>query len=332
MTLLSRDTSVGETRDGARMKTLPLLVTVISLVGCSPERADAPPKEEPRPVPSSLEGAQEAYLKSDWLTMDDRLRDVLVDPASSALVRDNAFELLDKAYEATSGKLPSRYTLPPYVRTITLGSMRGEHRWATYRTIFFYAQVEKGLGEHVQDLTVRTEPDHAVVLDRATGVGKWRVTPREKFDEVLLELQNAAAPLPDGVTTLRLSLDDGRLVDTWTFVRGLGSSAAPEVTTPVPETTLSDPSPTFEWKPFRSPEYAPFEDRALSIYTSDDKTKTTALDHYVWQPGELSQWKVDKKLAPGSYWVAFTMQEERTFGAIRLARNSQRGIPFTIVP
>jgi len=331
MTLPSHDTSLRETRDGARMKTLPLLITLVSLVGCAPERTDAP-KEEPRTVPSSLEAAQESYLKGDWLTMNDRLRDVLVDRSASELVRQNAFEVLDKAYEATNGKLPSRYQLPPFVRTITLGSMRGEHRWATYRTIFFYAQLEKGLGTHVQDLTVRTEPDHATVLDRASGLGKWRVTPREKFDEIVLEAQNVAAPLPDGVTTFHLGFDDGRAIDTWAFVRGLGSSASPEVASPTAEATLSDPSPTFEWTPFRSPEYASFEDRSVSIYVADNTTKGEAFDQYVWAPGELSRWKVDKKLAPGSYWLAFTCQEERSFGGIRLSRHSQRGVPFTIVP
>ena len=116
------------------------------------------------------------------------------------------------------------------------------------------------------------------------------------------------------------------------LARGLASSASPEVLTPQKATTFSDPSPTFEWTPFRSPEYAPFELRTLSVYVSDEQTKSTAFDRWTFQPGELSRMKVDKKLAPGSYWLAVSCGEDRKFGEINLSRLSSRGVPFSIVP
>jgi hypothetical protein len=333
MTLRCPDTSSRETRDGARMKTRYLLLSFVSLLACStPDSAPAPAETRSTSTPSALEAAHEAYLQSDWLTMSDRLRDVLLDRAASALVRENAFELLDKAYEATNGKLPSRFEKPKGVRVIKLGSSRGQHAWATYRTNFLYLQVDPGLGPHVTDIVVRTLPGPAV-LDRAGGIGEVRVTPlaEEGIDEVVIEAKNVTTPVEDGVASIHVGFDDGRVIDTWTLVRGLASSASPEISVPSTSMTFSEESPTFEWTAFRSPEYAPFEGRTLSVYVSEDKTDKTAWDHWTGEPGELSRIKVAKKLAPGSYWLAITAGEERMFGPIRMSRQSQRGVPFSIV-
>lgn len=329
MTSRSRDTPHRGTRDGARMKTRYLLL--VSLLGCSTSDP-APPPETRRATPSALEAAHEAYLRADWLTMNDRLRDVFVDRASTELVRENAFELLDKAYEATNGNLPSHFTLPPGFQTITLGSMRGQHAWATYRTIFLYVKLERGLGARVKEMSVQALPG-TKVLDRATGIGELRLTPQpaEKADEVVLEAKNVEAALADGVAQIHVSLDDGREVDTWVLARGLASSASPEIATPAPSATFDDPSPTFEWSPFHSPEYAPFESRTLSVYVHDEQTKSAAFDRWTANPGDLSRMKVEKKLAPGSYWLALSAGEVRKFGPIHLARTSQRGVPFSIV-
>jgi hypothetical protein len=330
MTLRCPDTPLVETRDGARMKTRYLLL--LSLFACSsPEKGPAP-EPETRGAPSALEAAHEAYLRSDWLTMTDRIHDVLLDRTSTALVNENAFELLDKAYEATNGKLPSRFEKPKGVRVIKLGSSRGQHAWATYRTSFLYLQVDPGLGPHVTDIVVRSLPGPAI-LDRAGGLGEVRVTPLpdEGIDEVVIEAKNVTTPIADGVASIHVAFDDGRVIDTWTLVRGLASSASPEIQVPSTSMTFAEESPTFEWAPFRSPEYAPFEGRTLSVYVSEDKTDHAVFDHWTGEPGELSRLKVTKKLAPGSYWLAITAGEERMFGPIRMSRQSQRGVPFSVV-
>lgn len=334
MTSRSPDTSYRAMGHRPRMRTRHLFLLVLSLssFACSSPETAAPP--ETRTVPSALEGAHEAYLRSDWLTMGDRIHDVLVDRGSTALVKENALELLDKGYEATHGQLPSRTTLPSGMRVVTLGCMRGQHAYATYRTIYLYVKLDRGLGSHVKDISVRTQPGEVSVLDRAAGIGDLRVTPQagEDVDEVVLEAKNVAAALPDGVVTIRVSLDDGRQVDAWVIARAMASSASPEVATPMQSATFSDPSPTFEWTPFRSPEYAPFEFRVLSVYVEDERKKTTAFDHWTMLYGEVGRLKVDKKLEPGSYWLALTAGEDRKFGPINLARTSQRGVPFSIVP
>lgn len=39
------------------------------------------------------------------------------------------------------------------------------------------------------------------------------------------------------------------------------------------------------------------------------------VDRWTAEPGELSKTKIDKKLAPGSYWFALSAGENRKFGA-----------------
>src|SRR4051812_40811010 len=72
-------------------------------------------------VPASLSAAHKAYLDGDLLGLGDRIHDVLLDPTASSLVRQNAFELLEKAYETNGGKLPSRFQLPAGYSSIQLG-------------------------------------------------------------------------------------------------------------------------------------------------------------------------------------------------------------------
>ena len=336
MTLRSPDTSPRGTGQGAPMNLRTLLpLSLVCLFACSevePSRSTEVPRGDKRgAAPASLEAAHEAYLKGDWLGVGDRIRDVLLDRSAGDLARANAFELLDKSYEATEGHMPSRFALPRGFLAMKLGSLRGQHAWATYRTIFLFLRFEKGLGAHVKDVTVRSLPAGTVVLDRAAGIGNLRVTPQPDSDEVVLEAKDVAGPLPDGVTAIRVTLDDGREADTWVLARGMASSASPEIATPAPSATFADGNPTFAWAPFRSPEYATFEDRTLSVYVSDETSKKTAFDHWVWQPGELAKVKVDPKLEPGSYWLALTAGEERGFGPVRLARSSQRGVPFSVV-
>jgi hypothetical protein len=335
MTLRCPDTWRSEKRDGARMKTRYLL-SLLPLVACSsPETANAPPPPptETRSTPAALEAAHESYLRSDWLTMSDRIHDVLLDRASTALVKENALELLDKGYDATHGNLPSHLTLPPGLKVITLGSMRGQHAYATYRTIYLYVKLDRGLGSHVKDISVRTQPGNVPVLDRAAGIGDLRLTPQpeENVDEVVLEAKDVPAALPDGVVTIRITLDDGREVDTWVIARSMASSASPELATPTQSATYDDPNPTFEWTPFRSPEYSPFEYRVLSVYVENEQTKKVAFDHWTMLHEDIARLKVDKPLEPGSYWLAFTAGEDRKFGPINLARTSQRGVPFSVV-
>lgn len=336
MSLRSPDTSARGARQGAGMNIRSFLsLSVLGLVACSeagPNPAPAKPAEAPAVAPSSLDAAHEAYLKGDWLGVGDRIRDVLLDRTSGDLAKANALELLDKSYEATEGKMPSRFTLPRGFLAMKLGALRGQHAWSTYRTLFLFLRFEKGLGAHVKDVTVRSLPAGTVLLDRASGTGALRLSPQEDSDEVVLEAKDVAGPVPDGVTSIHVTLDDGREADTWVLARGLGSSASPEITTPSQSATFTEASPTFAWSPFVSPEYARFEDRTLSIYVSDEKSKKVAFDHWIWQPGDLARIKVEPKLAPGSYWLALTAGEERGFGPVRLARSSQRGVPFSVVP
>jgi hypothetical protein len=212
--------------------------------------------------------------------------------------------------------------------------VRGQHQWATYRSIFVYVKVDRGLGAHVKHVSLSALPGPAI-LDSAAGIGDREdiQLTDESADEVKLEVKKVDAPLPDGVAQLHVSLDDGRALDTWVLVRGMGSSASPEVSLPAPSAALADPSPTFEWTPFRSPEYAAFEARSLSVWVSEERSNTAAFDRWMMLPrNEIGSMKVDKKLAPGNYWVAFTFGENRKFGPINLTRASQRGVPFSIVP
>jgi hypothetical protein len=89
-----------------------IVIGLAALAGCTDGANTSARKDAPTSrAPGSLEAAHKAYLESDFLTVTERIRDVLLDPSSSHLAKENAYELLDKAYEAQSGTLPSTYKL-----------------------------------------------------------------------------------------------------------------------------------------------------------------------------------------------------------------------------
>ena len=63
---------------------------------------------------TALDAAHKAYLEGDFAAVGARARDVLLDPSASAPARENAFELLDKAYETQGGALPGAEPPPGY--------------------------------------------------------------------------------------------------------------------------------------------------------------------------------------------------------------------------
>ena len=79
-------------------------------------------KESPSAAatPGALEAAHKAYLEGDFTGMTERIRDVLLDPSAGALAKENAYELLDKAYEAQGGTLPSTTKLSELLRFVRL--------------------------------------------------------------------------------------------------------------------------------------------------------------------------------------------------------------------
>jgi hypothetical protein len=98
------------------------IVLGVSLVcgayGCTGGGGTETPKDAPRTAaapaaPGALDAAHKAYLDGDFIAVTERIRDVLLDPSSGELAKENAYELLDKAYEVQGGKLPSVFKPPP---------------------------------------------------------------------------------------------------------------------------------------------------------------------------------------------------------------------------
>lgn len=310
--------------------------------GCAtnePDARRAPGAQSQRaPASGALQAAHEAYLDADWPTMGERVRDVLLDPAAGELTRANAFELLDKAYEVTSGRLPSRFELPPDIQLISYGQMHDIDAGAPRNAIFFQARLRDA--SHVTGVAVRRLPGETLIDTRA-GKGTYEVIRAEPgFEDIKVEIVVAELPA-DGVFTLRIERDDAPPTEGWFIARSMTSSAVPEVRSPVSSRSFTERNPVMSWVPFRSPELAPYEQRSLYVSVSGDAaTNGKALSWSFWTAdvGELAQLRIGdhpgtQKLAlePGTYWALLGAIEARQFGPVRLERVSRRGNPFHVL-
>ena len=310
--------------------------------GCAtnePDARRAPGALSHRAAPSgALQAAHEAYLDADWPTMDERLRDVLLDPAAGELARENAFEVLDKAYEVTSGRLPSGFKLPPDIQFVSYGHMHDIDAGAPRDAIFFQARMRDA--SHVTGVGVRRLPDETLI-DTGAGKGTCKIVRDEPgFEDLKVEIVMAELPA-DGVFTLRIERDDAPPTEGWFLARGMTSSAVPEVRSPVSSRSFTERNPVMSWVPFRSPELTPYEQRNLYVSVSgDEETNGKALEWDFWTAdvGELAQLRIGDhpgtpKLAlePGNYWALLAAIEVRRFGPVRLERVSRRGNPFHVL-
>lgn len=317
------------------------MASTIGGFGCtdaSPAKQnEAPPP--PAPVvnaPGTLQGAHDAYLEGDFLTVGERVRDVLLDARSSELVKENALEVLDKAYEVQKGRLPSRFVLPPDFEGLKLGFVRGMSPQGPFNRIYLYGNVRKA--SRLKNITVKRVPGETL-LDSTTHQGDivWKHD-KEGYETFVIERVVPALP-GDGVVSLRFELDDGTAADGWIITHMLASSASPEIRTPSSSESITDTHPIVSWAPFRSPEYAPFEWRTLSVYVSRETTKDLAWDLWTKDYGELAEVRIGQhpagrrtSLIPGDYWLNITCGEVRMFGPIAMARESRSVAPFHLVP
>ncbi len=310
-----------------------IIVLALAMAACAEKRPDAAPDTQPAPTDasSSLTLAHEAYLAGNWVEMGERLKEVIVDPHTGELARDNAFALLESAYAATQGQLPARTALPHEVRSMSLGVLNGANPLGAHRAIYLYLRVAEGRAAHVKEMRLTRLPSEPI-LALSEERGALSVAHVMKgFEDIKLEAR-ALEVLPDrGAFGIEVVFDDGPRIDTFVLANKLVGSTHPEVTAPAMGQTFDDPRPEIAWRPFRSPELASWEARAVSVWIGRDATKDTAWSFYQREPGELASVRSSTSLDPGSYWVSVMCSEERSFGGIWISRMAETGRSFSVV-
>ena len=316
-----------------------VVLGLFGVVACTNGDGDRLAPRPPPPagaVPGALDGAHQAYLDGDYLALGERVRDVLLDARSSVLVKENAFALLDKAYEFQKGQLPSRSVLPSGMDGVKYGVVRGMSQQRPFYRVYLYGRMKDAA--QVRNLSVRLLPDEPL-LDTTTGPAQLSVKPEGSSGLQRFVLEREVAELPrDGVLAVHFEMQDGTTSDSWFIAHAAASSATPEIQSPGPSSAIAAGHPLVQWTPFRSPEYLPFERRTLSVYVGDS-AEGTAWDYWTQDHGELGAVKIGDhppaartSLLPGDYWLNVTCGETRSFGPITLARESRTSLGFHVVP
>lgn len=322
----------------ARFAALFLSVTLAACAGAgAPAKEDEPSTRAPTAAPSALAAAHEAYLQGDFVTVGERVRDVLLDSSTGELARQNAVALLDRSFDAQRGRLPSRFVFPAGIDGMELGMMRGRTPFESYDEIYLYVSVREDLFPRLTN--IRVEREGRVLLDESTAIGKRKIRhDKPGFVAIVLDATKVASLPSDGVFAIRVDVDGKALVDTWVLGSRMVTAAMPEVTAPSWSESVADGNPVVRFAPFRSTVSADYEQRTLSVHVQNTTTKTSAWSLWTGTPGELAEVKVGATegapkatLAPGSYWLAVTAGENRSFGPVTLARGSQTGVSFNVV-
>ncbi len=312
-----------------------LTITALSINFAAPGCGRSETTEE-RAAPvlrvPALTAAHNAFLQGDYLTMVKRVKEVLDDKNADPMAKDNARELLEKAYEVTNGKLPADWTLPAGFEPIGYKEVRQEVSDGPRLRVRLDGRVDdpkrmKGLA-----LLRGTE----VLLDSQANVGRYFASPPDPDGMVYFSLETRDVPkLPEpGIMTLRVALADGSVTEGWFIADRLASSASPVVTEPGESVSVKSANPTVKWLPFRSPEGAPYERRNLVLWLSrrnDDGTYANA-----WSSSSPAADRTEARLGgpggltDGDYSLDVVFDESRRFGPMSLVRRSTRVQSFHV--
>jgi len=269
----------------------------------------------------ALKEAHKAFLKDDYATMTVRLKNVL--ETSDEDAKQNALQLLEKAYEARGGNVPADWKLPSEISRLTFFLRRQRTPDGdTFGVKLMGTASQKGV---IKQLQVVQYPSRTI-LDKENGIGSWE----EEVDlgngpEFQLQALRQPDPVSDGLYLLNLELANGKSTHGWFIVSNLLSSDTPNVSVPAAGQTFMTPNPTLKWEDFHSPEYKSFERRSLWLATWGSTHWETYLDD-----PSLTEITVGKSLADGQYSFLVGYREIRRFGDLRLARQSFSGVPFYV--
>jgi hypothetical protein len=312
------------------------LTGVVSAAGCktTPTTEDLSPTVLRVPA---LSAAHVAFLEEDRLTMVKRVKDVLADNDADPMAKDNARELLEKAYEVTGGKLPADWSLPSGFEPIRYRPIHLELADGPRLRV----QLEGRVDDQKRIKAMVLARGSEVLIDWQVHVGR-HVTYVDKDGMTYFFLESPDLPaFPEpGIMTLRLTLADGSVTDGWFINDHLGSTASPVITEPSDSGSVASAHPTVKWLPFRSPENVQFEKRELTLYLTrreDDGTYTNPWRLWGGSPdrteahiGAAGEGVPEVELPNGDYDLGVTYDESRRFGPMLLVRRSTRNVSFHV--
>jgi hypothetical protein len=209
--------------------------------------------------------------------------------------------------------------------------LNGAVPWGPHRLVYLDMRLPEGRAAHLTDLRVTKLPSEPI-LALADKRGALHVTHEVKgFDHVKLEVRGLDV-LPDrGAFAIHIAFDDAPGIDAFVLANKLVASAQPEVLSPEIGQVVLDSRPEIAWRPFRSPELAPWEARAVYIGVTRDSTKAQVFEFSRWEPGDLGRVQVDGPLEADGHWVDLLCLEQRSFGGIWISRGANTARPFRVV-
>ncbi len=286
--------------------------------------------------------AHEAFLKKDYARMSSKIRSALQSSPRDPAVKENLFGLLRKTVAALGiESLPIDWSVPSELSNTRIVFRRFAQDSIKY-TIAFQGDGPTETDSGIQKLQIIKYPDQ-VIADRETGVGEWYSKLDQGANSTFELKSTPSMTRPEtGLYLLNIGLKNGKQVDGWFIVDDESfSGESPELLSPANGEVTSNPTPVIQWKDFKSSHYKPFEKRAMSVVIA-----TNNPPQYEWNPKwelhlsspDLTEATVGStegatgvsRLEKGRYRTMISFREQRSFGNMRLIRNSIVTHPFTV--
>lgn len=324
-------------KEGIMKKNLPKLAIALSILSISSIALASNFLNQDTTVPA-LNKASAAYLAGDFKKMTVEIKNVFLAQPNDPLIKENAFELLNKAYQVSGERgIETDWHLPSEITNMKISVRRDQNDVPKYALTIYGNLTASGM---IKQLRVTHFPDQ-VIMDKLAGIGDFSDEEDAKTPGFFYVGNNNHEPIPTGLYLLRVELINGKVVDGWFLIdEDMNATANPDVTAPAMGQVFQTGNPTFRWLNFQTPQYKPYETRSVWIGVS----KVTSSDHNdqkwilhqnspILQEATIGS-TVDgigvRKLDDGRYFFQIKYHERKRFGDVLIGRDAMTTRAFSV--
>lgn len=289
------------------------------------------------PHAPALAQMNQAFLNEDFKAMTAAMKKVLMEHPNDEVVQAKVYSLLNRA-QSELGRLgmPVEQKLPEAIQRLKISVKRRQGENPRFG-IMVSANVKEDLG--IEQVRLTRYPKE-VLIDTREKIGEDEAHYEKQYPrDFSAQTRKSYSKIQPGLYLIHIELKNASPFEGWVILTpDINSTGDADLGEYKDLNVVRGDKVELSWKPFRSPEYKPFESSLMTMSISKVGIKDDwelKWDHSLVAPTKTSvkikeEGEGVKELEPGKYSAGITFYEQRLFGDIAIRRGTTVSHEFTV--